>query len=77
MTYGTRAGMALARAHGMGTCRLLTSQNTGCHLLSETSAMHAYGLGSLAGTFALSVPPAARTIGVTSWGALSSNGPVM
>ena len=50
-TYGTRAVMTLARAHDMSTRRLLTPQNAGCHLLSETSAMHACGLGSLAGSF--------------------------
>ena len=45
------AAMALARAHDMGTRRLLTPQNTGYHLLSETSALHACGLGSLTGSF--------------------------
>ena len=43
--------MALARANNMGTRRLLTPQNTSCHLLSKSSAMHACGLGSLAGSF--------------------------
>ena len=43
--------MALARTHDMGTRRLLVPQNTGYHLLSETSAMHICGLGSLAGSF--------------------------
>ena len=49
--YGTRAVMALARARDMGTRHLLMPQNTGCHILSETTAiLHACGLGSLAGS---------------------------
>ena len=51
MTYGTRAVMGLACAHDTCTRRLLVPQHTGCHLLSEASAMRACGLGSLAGSF--------------------------